>query len=365
MPGLIGPTGDHGLLDLTTDAVIKGTHGDDELVGTFATDTILGGAGDDTLAGDEGADLLRGGTGDDVILVGDFESLHLYDGGGNRAFGADGDDFIYTQLNSTADGGVGRDGFYLDVGLGSDGASGVTLDLTALDGGGGAAFGSTSLAGFEYGTLIGTNFDDNIVIGTTAVRVLAGDGDDHIVTAGGDLAEGLGDIHGGDGHDYLRGGAEADVLLGDAGADTILGGGGTDVLRGGGGDDLLIGGRGGGGELYGDGGDDLIEAHGAFLLSGSGGSDVFQLYGAASLGSTIKGLHNVDTIDLTHVDADVTQAGRQHFVLVQAFDGHAGQALLEVVGDDTFLRVDRNGDGVADASLTLIGQHADFTNFVL
>jgi Ca2+-binding RTX toxin-like protein len=350
-------------LELTMEAVIKGTHGDDSLVGTAGADTMVGGAGDDTLAGNEGADVIRGGRGDDVILVGDSESLNIYDGGGDHAFGADGDDYIYTQLDSTADGGAGRDGFYLDLGLGSDGVSGATVDLSGLDGGGAVAFGSTRLDGFEYGTLIGTDFADDIVIGTTAVAVLAGRGDDHIVTAGGDLADGLGAIHGGDGRDLIQGRAEADVLLGDAGSDTVIGGGGGDVLRGGNGADLVVGGAGGGGEILGDGGNDLIQVHGGDLLSGGAGSDIFQFYGRASLRSVIKDLHDVDTIDLTHIDADVTTAGRQHFVLVQAFDGHAGEAVLEAAGGDTLLRLDRDGDGAADASLTITGEHADFTNF--
>jgi serralysin len=62
----------------------------------------------------------------------------------------------------------------------------------------------------------------------------------------------------------------------------------------------------------------------------------------------------------------MTQDGDQAFTVVDAFTGHAGELVIEVVGDTTFIRIDRNGSGVADPTeLTLSGDHGDFDAFVL
>ncbi|USQ97609.1 hypothetical protein [Caulobacter sp. RL271] len=79
-------------------------------------------------------------------------------------------------------------------------------------------------------------------------------------SAGGDVYYGMGgadQIHGGEGGDILRGNAGDDSIWGDAGDDNILGGDGNDTLDGGAGADHIAGGLGSDVIRGGDGDDDL------------------------------------------------------------------------------------------------------------
>jgi Ca2+-binding RTX toxin-like protein len=163
-----------------------------------------------------------------------------------------------------------------------------------------------------------------------------------------------------------------DVQLGED-DDLYDGGRGTldGQLDGGAGDDTLISGKGGDEILGGDGRDYLAGGKGADVLAGGAGADVFAFLrlsdskvGHADL---ISDLHDADRIDLSAIDADSTQAGDQAFTLVASLDGHAGQAALsyDAGAELTSLSLDVDGDGVADAVITMTGEHADFTNFAL
>lgn len=74
-----------------------------------------------------------------------------------------------------------------------------------------------------------------------------------------------------------------------------------------------------------------------------------------------------DVIDLSTIDANTAVSGDQAFTLVSALDGHAGQAALvyDAGADETALELDTNGDGTADVTIRLGGDHHDFANFVL
>ena len=76
---------------------------------------------------------------------------------------------------------------------------------------------------------------------------------------------------------------------------------------------------------------------------------------------------DVDKIHLDLIDADETGAGDQRFTVVAAFDGHAGRLVLayDAVRDVTFVRLDTDGDNVADQTLLLTGDHHAFDRFVL
>ena len=102
----------------------------------------------------------------------------------------------------------------------------------------------------EYGTVIGTDFADEL------------DGDERsnvmIGLAGDDLMFGHGgndDLRGDDGDDLLVGGFGQDRLIGGWGDDVLVGEAGDDYLRGGDGDDVLIGGAGNDSLIGGDGAD--------------------------------------------------------------------------------------------------------------
>jgi Ca2+-binding RTX toxin-like protein len=133
-------------------------------------------------------------------------------------------------------------------------------------------------------------------------------------------------------------------LTGGAGADTFTLGDrlGSSGLGGGGGGDILTGG---------DGADHFV-----FLSLGKSGRP-----------HEITDLSNSDTIDIKNIDADTKTAGNQAFTLVSSLDHHAGQAALsfDAEAGKTSLLLDVNGDGKADYTILLDGDHHDFTHFVL
>ena len=80
---------------------------------------------------------------------------------------------------------------------------------------------------------------------------------------------------------------------------------------------------------------------------------------------TIVDLSAEDVIDLSAIDANTHKAGDQAFALVGAFSHHAGELTLTKDGKFTTLAADVNGDGVADLTVSIKGDHHDFSNFVL
>ncbi|MGI9356800.1 MAG: M10 family metallopeptidase C-terminal domain-containing protein [Rhizobiaceae bacterium] len=210
--------------------VLNGNTGDDELAGASGNDTLFGGNGNDVMAGGRGADTLDGGAGNDIAV-------------------------------------------YLD----SD--AGVTIDLTAGTGSGGAAEGDI-LGNIE--TIIGSSFDDVFQGSTLANTIIGGGGNDtFLADAGGDIYIGgtgndtvsyatsnaaitvnllngigvgstaAGDIYvdvesviGSLSGDLLRGDDAANTLAGQSGGDILLGQGGNDLLNGGAGGDIMTGGAG-------------------------------------------------------------------------------------------------------------------------
>lgn len=124
--------------------------------------------------------------------------------------------------------------------------------------------------------------------------------------------------------------------------------------------------------LSGKGGRDvLIGGLGADLLRGGGGADrfVFETLGDSAGGASdrIADLQGADVIDLSGIDADVTTAGDQTFVLTGDFSGEAGQAVLvyRAGSDRTLLRLDVDGDGRPDGVIQLAGDQTGFGEFVL
>ena len=251
---------------------------------------------------------------------------------------------------------------------------------------------------------LGRDITDLVVTGSDGAgrhAVLVGNALDNTIS--GSLADetirGLGGndtIVGGGGRDLLMGGLGNDTLVGGDGADRLFGGDGNDVLVGGGGNDLLIGGNGndvlaggaGSNRLIGGAGDDDFSSDGPARVEGGTGIDHFHngtvgnwrfIYTSA-VDSTSDALdifdnfrafdpahpHAHDVIDLSAVDADSTLAGHQHFLLVAAPTGHAGELWLlrgGVSGDAgnyefSWIMGDVNGDGVAELEIhvpTIIG----------
>jgi Ca2+-binding RTX toxin-like protein len=124
-------------------------------------------------------------------------------------------------------------------------------------------------------------------------------------------------------------------MLGSAGADTLLGGLGADVITG---------------------------LGGADTLAGRAGNDVF-VYTALS-DSTVAASDTLidfaptgDVIDLSAIDANSLVGGNQAFTWATSFSGAAGEAVLtyDAPTNQTTLRVDVDGDGVADMRVLING----------
>lgn len=347
----------------------NGGDGNDSLVGGDHGDRIMGHGGDDTIVGGGGTDLLRGGGGDDLLV---------WSTGNDTLYGAGGTD--------TADfSGLVRE----------RGNAGVSVDLRIS--GGQHVLGLAdkdfvtlieieNLTGSDYADHLIGDDGDNVISGGRKEDTLAGGlGSDTLIGgSGGDWAsyqeaagavsitmDGRSGVAGGaDGHDELRqilniqGSDFGDAMIGDeSGRASFYGGAGDDSLSG-------------AGRMRGDGGDDVITStvgHGAVMIGDGaveGGSDTFAFlttaggHGAFNL---IEDLENHDVIDLSAIDANVGRPGDQAFELVEHFTGHAGEATLSLAGGDnyTLLSLDTDGDGEADMTIEMIGQHLDFANFVL
>jgi Ca2+-binding RTX toxin-like protein len=298
--------------------MLSGMDGDDTLGGEAGNDILNGGNGSDRLFGGTGADTMNGEAGNDRMIV---------DNHGDVANGGDGIDtveFSAVDLN------------YL-----------VTGDVEIVRNiSGGDLFVTLNALANTYGGGIGID------------RVRAGDGQDSVYGRGGD--------------DTLQGEGGNDYLFGQEGEDGLSGGDGNDLLYGGADNDTIFAGT-GNDTLYGEGGSDLLTGStGVDQLFGGAGADVFEFFSGDS-GTTLATADRIrdfssaqgDRIQLDGIDAIAGGADDAFsFIGAGAFTGVAGQLRAEVVGNETRISGDTNGDGVADFLIRLDGVHmltgADF-----
>ncbi len=205
---------------------VIGSDHDDNLRGDVGKNTLIGGAGNDTLDGAAGGDLLDGGDGEDTVSYAtSTKSVTIDLAAGLAADGhAEGDELINVEHligsdfndklsgdagDNTLSGGKGRDTLqggdgadHLDGGADRDTVSyagsnaGVTADLDAGTGSGGAAEGDTYQS---IEDVLGSAHDDTLIGDSAANTLTGGDGDD-ILTGNG-------------GYDRLVGGAGNDTAL--------------------------------------------------------------------------------------------------------------------------------------------------------
>jgi serralysin len=164
----------------------------------------------------------------------------------------------------------------------------------------------------------------------------------------------------------LTGGAGKDSLYGMEGKDTLVGGAGKDRLEGGDGDDRLDGGSISDKMSGGGGADTLIGGGGADKMGGGAGADVY-VFGVLTdlAGDRIFDLDDAeDVVDLALIDANTKKDGDQAFTLVGEFHNKAGEMMLARDGGKTLLLLDTDGNGVANAVLSMDGDHMAFDNFV-
>lgn len=246
-------------------------YGSVDLFGGGGNDTILAGGGNDNIVGGAGSDSIDAGAGDDTLVaaVGDLAAGETYNGGAGT------DTLDLSAITTTVNLGVATvtgiesiiaggslqltagqaNGFTDSVSVNGDliltsggsvdfSQSDVSVDRLILSAAGNTvivAQPNDGSASFN-GEIIGGVGNDNITVlggGYNGVTVDAGDGNDTIVSAGGNSQ-----LTGGDGNDVITGGGGYNTMFGGAGNDTITGGTGIDQITGGTGADSLVGGGG-------------------------------------------------------------------------------------------------------------------------
>jgi Ca2+-binding RTX toxin-like protein len=184
----------------------------------------------------------------------------------------------------------------------------------------------------------GSPFDDLLAGYGGSDRISGGGGDD--VALGG---AGRDRLYGGSGDDLLNGGSGTDWAFGSSGDDRLLGGAGRDFLEGGRDDDRLTGG------LDRD------------FLTGDDGADTFRYLGIGDSGvgkdrrDVITDFGGGDRVDLSAVDADSTESGRQAFVFIGdgPFSDEAGELRYDTASRR--LMGDTTGDGRPDFEIAMQG----------
>ncbi|MBA3512303.1 calcium-binding protein [Sphingomonas sp.] len=325
----------------TTDQMLYGHEGNDELRGNDGTDRLIGGTGNDLLKGGSGSDFYVYASGDGLDRITD-------------ASGADDTIYFSSELNS-ADLRVTRPAGTNDLLLHfGDPAQGIVL-TTQWSSSAGAIehlhfVGEPGLSSGDiasrYLATLATPGADMISGSWASERLIGLDGNDTLSGLDGDDS-----LDGGNGNDTLNGGNGHDALIGGQGDDTVDGQYGNDVLIGGTGNDTLSGG--GGNDTYifarGDG-QDIVREYVNFY-SGKQGSDaivfaagiapadvtVTQAGNGADLVLTIAGTTDQITIDDTMISGD------HRIEQVQFADGtvwtHAQLVQMSIAinaGNDTF-----------------------------
>ncbi|KNG92230.1 calcium-binding protein [Pseudaestuariivita atlantica] len=268
------------------------------------------GNGNDTGTGGSGRDWIRGQAGDDSLIGGDGQDTLFGEDGNDTLLGGNDDDHLWAS-------GMGAD--VLDGGDGSDTANysdatgRVLVDFQS----------DVSGAGFVR------FFDEGAATGDTFANIEN--------AIGGDFADNL---RGDGASNMLEGGGVSDRLYGRAGDDILDGGTGADAMYGNLGADTMTGGDDAGRR------DRYIYFQANETGVGSGNRDVITDF-----------VSGEDRIELSRIDADITQGFKQRFDFVgdAAFTGTAGELRYEQTGGITLVQADRDGDGIADMEIELTG----------
>ncbi|XP_042070313.1 uncharacterized protein LOC102295251 isoform X2 [Haplochromis burtoni] len=186
---IIGNNRDNALIGGWKDDALDGGDGDDTLVGGNGADILIGGRGDDTLYGEDGNDTLMGNSGRDVFLPG--PGADLVDGGPGR------DSVLYRGDHEKGE------GVYVNLLTGQGHHADAEGDVLK-----------------DVETVIGTIYSDILVSGYESSLLKGSDGNDILVSTGGDY------LVGGDGNDiYMFTFSNGSVTIDNCATDNA-----TDVL---------------------------------------------------------------------------------------------------------------------------------------
>ncbi|CAI5682598.1 unnamed protein product [Oreochromis niloticus] len=186
---IIGNNRDNALIGGWKDDALDGGDGDDTLVGGNGADILIGGRGDDTLYGEDGNDTLMGNSGRDVFLPG--PGADLVDGGPGR------DSVLYRGDHKKGE------GVYVNLLTGQGHYADAEGDVLK-----------------DVETVVGTIYSDILVSGYESSLLKGSDGNDILVSTGGDY------LVGGDGNDiYMFTFSNGSVTIDNCATDNA-----TDVL---------------------------------------------------------------------------------------------------------------------------------------
>lgn len=407
---IYGRTGNDTAIGLAGNDSLLGEEGDDSLDGGAGHDSLKGGLGQDKLTGGVGNDTLEGGVGQDILTGGaGTDTMVIYGAYGGAAPGSSRD--IITDFKAGIDGDqIMLSGLYDNFGSPVDNPfvggfvrlrqSGADTWIEYdVDGAGGAGgFEAVAiLRKVNKADLVSFNFqgiNPDVMSGTQAAETLTGSsaadeihglaGNDTLLGQGGDDM-----LYGGNGGDRLDGGAGLDTasyidlearygavtaslsvgkayvrggndrlisienLVGSNYSDSLSGNTLANRLDGGFGNDTLTGDA---------GNDSLLGGGGRDQLTGGLGADTF-VFSEAYDGWQIIGMDSIldfnsaegDRIDLSAIDANPTQAGRQAFVFVGAGDFSAtGQLRYDAANGILYGNVDADPD--AEFAIQLLGK---------
>lgn len=344
--------------------------------GGSGNDTLIGGSHDDELRGGEGYDDLTGGQGFDVFSgsLSELQGDRILDYAYGEEIRVHNASLTAEQVQLVNDGGFS----YLAIDSDGDGVFDTRIFFAT------EVTGVIQLGGDpDYNTIIKIVEDGGYGTPTEEADYLVG-------TSGSDIIDALGgndDVAGRGGDDQLFGGAGDDHIDGNEGNDVIEGGDGFDQLFGGDGDDtltdngadwghsLLYGGNGadllevsiGSAELWGEDGDDTLRVSAdaqAWLYGGWGydtliGGAADDLLNGGGEADVLTGGTGKDTFEgiAYELDGDViTDYAYGEAIRLQAtITGSPASVVLEQAGADSLLKIDENGDGTVDATITLVG----------
>eukprot|EP01030_Chromulinospumella_sphaerica_P034459 gene34459-biopygen15925 len=319
--------------------------GDISGTGNSLANTLLGNSGDNTLSGLAGVDTLDGGLGADVMSGGTENDIYIADSLGDQTLenAGEGVDIVRTALEGWA---LGANIETLELqgsanlsGSGNSGANTLKGNSGAntlygqagadvLDGGLGA---DVMVGGTENDTYVVDNLGDQTIENI-------GEGSDRVQTAldawvlGANIEDLL--LMGSAGLSG-SGNSLANTLYGNPGANTLYGLAGADAIFGYDGNDIIVGGL----------GDDA--------MAGGLGADVFVVDHAFAAGLETDTLSDFSTAQGDILDLSGAYGGT--LAIVSAFTGAAGQMTLAYASGPTTVRLDVDGNGVAEYQLKING----------
>ena len=374
--------------------IFTGGNDNDTAVGNGGNDTLSGAGGNDLLVGNSGSDVLNGGDGEDRLFSGDESppfnipyynnpyTPPLLDTGSEHDVlnGGEGSDRLFAGYGDDVDGGgdgtYGGDYLYISF-LGAP--AGITVDFRLAS----QTIGGGTITGIENISWVqGSNFSDSIDVRSNVANgysdftavfgmagndtliagyytgVLDGGADDDIVDGRG--SQYLQAVYGGAGNDilYTNSNTFAAAYGGD-GNDTIYAHGETH--GGDGNDQIVISFSYYGGRVYGEAGDDQIQAaESGSVIAGGTGADIINGHSANDqLGSADFGTYPTTFSDDIGLEQDVIAGfGGNDLVSIgygDSADGGSGSDTLRLSIGGLGTGITFSTSGLATGQPTTIG----------